>query len=419
MRKTALVAALLLALSGTRIEAQSYRGFREESEELRERAKVRLGPLRLIPAFRLTDAGWDSNVYFRGGADEVVQDLTATLSPEVRACLFVGDALVLTATENPEAIAFAKERALRAFTNSFSAGLRALALGRFSLAAEYHDRSHVRRVTSELDRRIQDTSTGWTAGLFFETPRATALGLTGSVEEFRYRDPASDTPDDIYGRALDRKESTAGLEAYYRVFSESFVFASAAWTRYDFVHEESAWRDAEALKVTGGLRFPFVGRARGTLAVGWKSFRPDDPSRKPFAGLIASSDLALRVGRFGLSLGFARDNAFSYNETAYYYVDSRGRAGVSLYLAPFLRLDAGVQAGSMTWPEPQTVVDGGEVVIVERRRDLHRTVSIGPVLRLGGRTGLGVMAHLYRRTSNAPGFDVRRTLVGAFLTYEF
>ena len=58
-------------------------------------------------------------------------------------------------------------------------------------------------------------------------------------------------------------------------------------------------------------------------------------------------------------MGYDRDNAFSYNESAYYYIDGRARAGLSLYVAPFLRIDGGVQYGTMAYPEPQTVWSGG------------------------------------------------------------
>jgi hypothetical protein len=73
----------------------------------------------------------------------------------------------------------------------------------------------------------------------------------------------------------------------------------------------------------------------------------------------------------------------------------------------------------MAYPEPQEIwVDGGPVV-VERREDVQRTWSAGPVVRISGTVGLGLTFNVYRRTSNAPGFDIRRNFLGAFLTYEF
>ena len=412
-------AALLVLLAGVRLSGQSYRNFRKEYDGIKERARLRLGPLRVIPVFRLSDVGYDSNVYFREEGGEVVPDFTATFSPEVRGYWLLGSSVILSVMENPEYLFYAKEKGLRAFTNSFSTGLRMLALRSFSLSADYHVLSHVRRATSELDQRIQDTVTGGTAGFFFETPRGTAVGLTGSLEDFRYKDIASDAPDDIYALALDRRETSAAVELYYRVFSQSFFFTTAGWTRYEFVFPESAWRDASSFEVSGGIRFPLLGRARGTLSLGWKSFRPESPERQPFSGFVAATDVAFRLGRLGVTLGYTRDNAFSYNESAYYYIDGRAQAGLSFYIASFLRIDGTVQLGTMDYPEPQEVWYGGEVSLIDRREDVQRTFSVGPVVRVAGAVGLGLTYNFYKRMSNAPGFNVRRNFVGAFLTYEF
>jgi len=420
MKKFSCYTALLLVvLSGVRLSGQSYRNFREEYDSLKERARLRLGPLRIIPEFRLSEVGYDSNVYFREEGSEVIPDFTATLSPEVRGYWLVGSSVIVSVTENPEVLFYAQEKELRTFTNSYSTGLRMLVLRSFSLDADYHVLSHVRRATSELDQRIRDTATGAGAGFFFETPRGTAVGLTGSFDDFRFKDVTLDVPDDIYARALDRRETTAAAEFYYRVFSRSFFFATAGWTRYEFIFPESAWRDASSFEVSGGIRFPLLGRARGTLALGWKSFRPKSQERQPFSGLVAATDVAFRLGRLGVTLGYIRDNAFSYNESAYYYIDGRARAGLSLYVAPFLRIDGTAQFGTMDYPEPQEVWYGGETFVIDRREDVYRTFSVGPVVRVVGSVGLGLTYNFYRRTSNAPGFNIRRNFVGAFLTYEF
>ncbi len=418
-RISCLAAVLMVVLCAARLHGQSYRNFREDYDDIKERARFRLGPLRVVPAFRLSETGYDSNVYFREQGSEVVPDYTATFSPEAKGYWLLGSSVILFVTENPEYLFYLREKALRAFTNSFSSGLRFLLLRSFSLSADYHVLSHVRRATSEFDRRIRDTTTGAFAGLFFESPRGTAVGFTGTLDDFRYKDVAFDAPDDVYARSLDRRETSAAFELYYRVFSRSYVFTKVGWTRYAFVFPESAWRDARSLEVSGGFRFPLLGRARGMLSLGWKSFQPDSAERKPFSGLVAATDVAFRLGRLGLTLGYVRDNAFSYNESAYYYVDGRARAGLSFYVAPFLRIDGTIQSGTMAYPEPQEIWHGGELVVVDRRKDVTGTFSVGPVVRVTGTVGLGLTYNFYKRTSNAPGFDVRRNFVGAFLTYEF
>ncbi len=420
MKRTFCLAVLLIVCaSGVRLSGQSYRNFREEYSDIRERARLRFGPLRVMPAFRLSEIGYDSNVYFRDEGSEAVSDFTTTLGAEARGYWLIGSSVILSVTENPEYLFYAREKDLRAFSNSFSSGLRLLLLRSFSLSADYHVQSHVRRSTSELDQRIRDTTTGGAAGFFFETPRGTAVGVTGTLEDFRYKDIAAGGPDDIYARALDRRESTAAFELYYRVFSRSAFFATAGYARYEFVFPEFAWRDGSSLEFAGGLRFPLLGRARGTISLGWKSFRPASTERKPFQGFVADTDIAFRAGRIGLNLGFARDMAFSYMQTAYYYVEGRVRAGLSLYITPSFRIDGTVQRGTMAYPEPQEVWDGSGYIVIENREDVHRTYSVGPVLRLAGSVGLGLTYNHYRRTSNAPGFNVRRDFAGAFLTYEF
>lgn len=420
MKKPICLAALLLVfVAGVRLSGQSYRNFREEYDDIRERARLRLGPLRVVPAFRLSEVGRDSNVYFRDEGSEPVPDFTATLSPEARGYWLLGSSIIVSVTENPEYLYYAKEKRLRAFSNSFSSGLRLLLLRSFSLSADYHVQSHVRRATSELDRRIRDTATGASAGLFFETPRGTAVGFAGAFEDFRYKDVAADVPDDIYARALDRRETSAAFEIYYRVFSRSAFFATAGYARYDFVFPEFSWRNGSSLEFSGGFRFPLLGRARGTVSLGWKSFRPGSTERKAFQGFVAATDVAFRAGRLGFSLGYARDTVFSYIQSAYYYVDGRVRAGLSLYITPSFRIDGNVQSGTMAYPEPQEVWDGSGYIVIDSREDTHRNFSVGPVLRIAGSVGLGLTYNFYRRTSNAPGFNVRRNFIGAFLTYEF
>jgi len=129
--------------------------------------------------------------------------------------------------------------------------------------------------------------------------------------------------------------------------------------------------------------------------------------------------VSFRLGRVAVNLGLDRDIAFSYLESAYYYLDTRAKAGLSLYVFRVLRLDARFGFGRMAYPEPQEIWVDGVPVLVADRRDDQWDLSFGPVVRIAGTTGLGLTFNLYRRTSNAPGFDVRRSFVGAFLTYEF
>ena len=112
-------AGLVLLFAGmVRLSGQSYVPFREEVEAIRQQTRFRLGPLRLVPLVRLSDVGYDTNVYYADERREAVADLTATISPELRGYWLGGGSLILSVMENPEYIAYARESDLRAFTNS-------------------------------------------------------------------------------------------------------------------------------------------------------------------------------------------------------------------------------------------------------------------------------------------------------------
>jgi hypothetical protein len=410
---------LLLVAASARLPGQSVRTFLDEWNDIREGPGFRLGPLKVVPSVRLLDVGYDSNVYYRADGENVLTDYTAMLSPEIKAYWLVGNSLILSVSENPEYLFLLKEKGLRAFTNSFSSGLRFLALRRLSLSAGYRVQRHVLRTTSELDRLIETTARGWQGGLSFETARGSSIGIRGSTEEYRHRDVAADEVSDPYARTLDRRETSAAFEFSYRVFSKSHFFLSVGGSRDEFRFPEAAWRDASSIRAMGGLRFPLFGRARGQVSLGWKRFTPESPERKAFSGLVSATDARFRFWRFGFNLGYTRDNYYSYLDSAYYFIEDRFRAGLSFYVTPFLRLDAGYQGGALDYPEPQVIWYQGELVPVPNRRDVQGTRSLGLVVRLTGTVGLGLSYNFYRRTSNAPGFDIRRGFVGASLTYDF
>jgi hypothetical protein len=409
---TLAVTCLILLGAAAGLHAQSYRTFQDEYTDVRDRNLMRFGPLRILPTFRLTEVGYDTNVYYRDQEASPVADYTATLSPEIKGFWLVGSSMILSITENPEYVFFLNETPLRAFTNSFSPAARILLFRRIAVSGDYHVQKHTRRAYSEFEGPVTDTRTGWAGHVFFETPRGTAIGVSGSEDEYRYTGLGpSEVPTD-FALALDRKERAAVFEFYYRVFSQSYLFAGAGYSDFTFLNPDSSWRDAWSTRAYGGIRFPLAGRARGTVCLGYKRFVPRSPDRRSFAGLTADTDVFLRLGRVALSGAYARDNYFSSYE-------DRFRGGLSLYLFPFLRLEGSFQSGAWRYPEPQEVWYQGGYVLLDSRKDATRNLAAGIAFRISGHTGLGLSYNFYRRRSNAPGFDINRRFFGAYVAHDF
>jgi len=414
-----LTLALLIVAASGRLSGQAYRTFQDEHDEIAARSGLRLGPLKLLPAIRLSNAGYDSNILYRSKDQPAVADTIGTLAGEVKACWLLGDSVVLSFLENPEYNFYLHETSLRTLTNSYAPAVRFFLARRLALSGDYHVLSQVRRTTSEFGEPVENTQEGFNGRVFFETPRGTAVGFSASLDDFRYRNPGAADPLNDYARTLDRRETSGAFEFYYRVFSRSYVFTTAGATDYAFLDPASSSRDAHAWRVSGGIRFPLLGRARGLLAVGYKTFIPRAEGRKRFSGLVADSDVSLRAGRVGLGLAYTRDNYFSYVDTAYYFIEDRFRCGLAFYVFPFLRLEGSVQLAGWNYPEPQVVWFQGQPRLVENRRDQNRVLAAGLAVRISGTTGLGVSYNFYRRTSNAPGFDIDRNFIGASLAYDF
>lgn len=420
MRKLlGLAGVVLISVSWGSAFGQSYKNFNDELNEIRAGTRLRLGPLRFIPEFRLTNVGYDDNVYFRSPRESPVGDYTGSLSPEIKAYLLLGRSLILSFTENPEYLYFARETRLRTFTNSYAPGIRLNLFNRFTLSGEYHFQKHMRRAFSEFSNLVSDTTKGNIASFFYETPRGSSIGLSAVIDRFSYEDIVLPDREVFFSRSLNRKETTGNIELYYPVFSESIFFVKAGATTYEFDHPSARWRNSRSFQASAGIRFPLIGRARGTLSLGYKKFTPGSKDRKAFSGLIADTDLDLRLGRFVVRFGLGRGNQFSYFEDAFFYVENRVNSGLSFRLTRRFRLDYDLRYGWLLYSEPFPIQgpDGGALNI--SRKDAYRTHSIGFSIFFLRKTGIKLSYNIFEMTSNVPGFDRKRNFFGLSLTQDF
>jgi hypothetical protein len=218
---------------------------------------------------------------------------------------------------------------------------------------------------------------------------------------------------------LNRTEKSGNIELYYRVFSESFFFIRGGYTEYRFDFRESQWRNSSSRQVYGGVRFPPLGRIRGTLALGYKEFIPTFRDKKAFSGLVGNSRLDYRVGRFDLRLHYERDSQFSYFLDYIYYLENTLGSGISYYLTNFLRLDYDLSYGRNNYPE--TILfrlpDGSLTNLL--REDRYYTHAVGVVVRVIRNTGIGILFNYWNRSSNYFYENRSRWFLGGYVTYDF
>jgi len=391
-----------------------------ELDLISQTTKWKVGPFWIAPTIGLRNIGYDANVYGQREEDNPIGDYTATLSAQANVYLVFRQRLILSFLANPEYVYFVNETSESAWNRNFSPSLKLLVFSRFVLSGDYHYRKERRRATREFDVRSDERVKGYAGSLFYETARRTFFGVSGSVDRFSYEDTSLPGQEVYLSQQLNREQKSASFEINYRVFADSYVFFNGGYTDYQFENPVSYEKNSDSYQVYTGIRFPLLGRARGTISFGYKKFHPRQPQWQSFSGLVGSTDLYLRIRRFAFRAQYSRDCIFSYTRNNVYFVENRYGGGVSFYLNQYLRLDYDFSYGTNQYPEevPVSLPDGGIQEII--RKDTYRSHSAGFGIRIIRNFGIGLVATLYDRNSNYPPADNRkRWFAGGYLIYEF
>jgi len=414
-----IVLLLLSFLSPCVGYGQSYKTFRSELEQIKERAKWRLGPFKIYPAIIFRNIGYDNNVYYQREEDEPVADFTATLSPQIKNYLIFQNHVIFSLTVNPEYVYYSEQKEERAWNNAFSPEVKFLFLNHFVISGEYTKSKRRRRPSSEFDVRANELREGYTGSLFYETGWKTSLGISASSVILSYEERSLPGEEIGLSRALNRSEKNAHFAFYYRLLTESDFFIQGGYTEYEFENPESRWRNSQSYQVYTGLHFPILGKIQGTLSLGYKKLVPRTGDKKGFSGIVGDTSLDFRLKRFNFRLNYNRNGHFSYWTNNVYFIEDRYGAGVSFYLTRFLRIDYNLHYGESRYPEPIQHQNPDGSFSEQKRKDIYLTHSAGIVFRIVKNTGLGVMVNYWRRESSFSFENRERFFAGGYITYEF
>jgi len=412
---------LWLAFSGTSILfGQNYQTYREQQAQIVSSAKWRLGPFQIYRGIQLRDIGYDGNVYYRRQTDDPVSDYTATISPQLNLYFLYRDWLILSFSENPEFVYYTREKNERSFNNSFSPSFRLFLLHRFALSGAFQVQSARVRTSSEFDLRVEEKVQGYNGGIFYETPRGTALGFSGGFKKFSYQSMVLRGEEIDLSRILNREERYGQVELNYKIFVESLFFLRLGYAEFDFQNVESRWKNSFSFQAAGGIRLPFAGRTRGYFFFGYKTLTPRRTWIEGFEGLVAGLSLTYRLRPLTVRFQYGRDCQFSYDANNVFYLENWYRAGLSFYPTKFLRLDYEYMFTRLDYPRliPVWYPDGRYEEI--SREDSNHSHTAGLVWKVFQDTGIGWSVNFFDRNSNYFWEGRRkRWFLGVFITQDF
>ena len=398
---------------------QNYVYFGSLLEEIDRMAKWQFGPFRISSYFQIRNIGYDSNIYQQAKDSNPVSDYTAALSLPSKVYVNYRNGIVFSLAAVPEYAFYASQKKERSFNYSLLPELRVRLFRWLILSGSTEYGRSRRRATSEFDVRAEEKSHSYRGSVFIETARLTALGFSGYIQDFRYEDIYAPGEENILSRRLNRQERNGSLEFYYRVYSDTVFFLNGGYTEYNFQHPASFFRNSYSYQVSSGLRFPLLGRIRGTLTLGYKSLLPRTKGINGFSGLFGDTSFNLRISRFQFRLLYRRDCYFSFWQNNLFFVEGQWGTGISFYPTSFLRLDYDYRQGRSDYPGQLLItLPDGSVQEIERR-DWNRYHIVSLVYRVVGDIGIGLTGNFWQRRSNFNLVERNRFFVGAFLTYEF
>lgn len=365
MRRSGAV-VLLAALGAASAFAQEFQSYvpddrtvstKEEVDSDLQRARLRLGPVRLIPRIVVSDAGYDSNVL---DTTIPVADWTATFALGLRFIVPLGSKMYIRADALPQYTWYDKLVERRFFGGTY----RGSVLGFFNrMTVELTGESveTYRIYSTELDARVVHKTQGGRGNVEVEVSGPIYLFGGGGYGQTRYDQEG--VPQDVQINNNDQWAAAGGVR-YKPSPSWSFSLGYAhTWT--EFINSGST-RDNQSAAVLGAIKY---GRPQLFINVigGYREGRADNGSTFPeystfvgrgFISFFPIRWLELRAyGGRGLGYSLSQDNP--------YYFEDRVGGGINIELLGRILVRGFGDFGPNTYPLP-VIVDG---VPVDRQDD--------------------------------------------------
>jgi hypothetical protein len=274
-----------------------------------------VGPIKVDASFRLTNGGYDSNLYF-GSSGDRVDDITFRVGPDIRLYWPLQKSLILEVRESPQYSFFVRTRSERAWNNVLNGVLHLVfknLYGRFSFSSM----NLKERLNTEVYvniRRKEDQGQGL---LLWQMSKGLSVELQLGTSRRDFEDVTYGT--DNVRANLNRTERMGSLTAYIQGGRRLRFHLTGAFGEYRFPLASTA-KDSNSAWISTGLEFLGTGGVQGRIDLGYKLFDVLAPERQDYQGPVGDVRLAVRVMRLTeLAVLVQRNVNFAvYTDRSYY-----------------------------------------------------------------------------------------------------
>jgi hypothetical protein len=374
-----------------------------QAAEAIEAMPIRLGPLGLRPSVSITNVGNDSNVF--NDAEHPQEDFTATIAPRLVARLR-GGRLTLSYGSGADMVYFKKFTSERSVNSTTDVRLDGN-LGRVQPYASIGWVATRERLNAEIDLRTPRTQRTLAGGVRMLLASRTALVVSARRFTLDFDEGALFKGVDLARTLNSRTDSAdAALQLLLTPLTTLSMTTSLQRDRFEAAPE----RDSDTLRLLPALQFDPTTLIRGSVAVGYRRFRPLTPELPDYSGLLVQAGVGYTLlGRTKFDLDLTRDVQYSFEDVEPYYLATGGRLTVTHQLVGPLDLQA--FGGGQSLAYRQRGISG------DVRRDQVHSYGGGAGYRLRNTMRLGVTWETHRRQSALNDRDYVRRRIYASLTY--
>jgi hypothetical protein len=381
----------------------------EQVKQEMEDSRFHLGPIRLLPKFLLSNAGYDSNLF--GTAAPTVSDWTADVSLGLHLLLPVGPKMYLRGDALPEYDWYAHHVEKRTLGGRYAGSWLGF-FNRMSMDLSGSSLKTVNHLSSENETFVTYKSLAGSADIEVNLLRRLSLLAAGEGDRVRF---SSEGGEDAIVKRLDRDRLAARAGIRYRWTGFFHIAVEVEGTRTTFVQlPEAQQRDNETTAYLLGI---YYNRERlfVNLNGGYRIARPHNGSS--FSGFSTST------GSYFVSYFLAQPielRAYGHRQPDYslfsnnaYYLETRNGGGVTIRIGYRLRLQGYGEYGANDYPVP--VATGGTELV--NRKDHFTTVGGGLTTLFFRNASITALISRENRSSNFPG--VGRSILRFTTTLSF
>jgi hypothetical protein len=358
------------------------------------RARMRLGPVRVLPSFRIYNAGYDSNVF--ATSEDPVGDWTATVSAGARFLMPMGSKFYFRADGFPQYTWYAELTQRDKFGGIYNGSIYGF-FNRMTVELRGDYTQTYRLYSSEVDSQVFQTSTTGSGSVELELSSHWSLFGSGEYQDVHYQQIEGPPGQDL-GVPLNNRHDWGGRGGIRYLISDTVSVGFAGeGTFADFeVTPELRNNTSNAALATIEFNRP---RFFLNLVGGYREGRGSDSNFFPDYSTGVGSFFASYFPISWLEIQASGHRMVNYSITLVnpYFFESRIGGKVNVQVANSILLSGFGQFGPNNYPRAQLV--DGELV---HRRDYANQYGGGFSVLLWRPLVLTARALRTKYTSNIP-----------------